>query len=106
MICKRKRMKKAEFTDCQILLAIRSLRKCTTIELLEYCILNYNTFKWDYHIIRNSLRRLDNNGKILIFKKTILIEYKRNNRTLFINRTCKIIYKNVEEYLNDNKFTN
>jgi hypothetical protein len=83
--------KKSEFTDCQILLAIRTLKSCNQIELLEFCILNFNKFKWNYDIIRNSIVRLQNKNKIIITNNIIDTEYRTKNNVYLRKKKCKII---------------
>jgi hypothetical protein len=83
--------KKSEFTDCQILLAIRSLKTCTQIELLEFCIINFGKFKWNYDIVRNSIVRLKNKNKIILHDRIIDTEYRTKTKTYLRKKRCKFI---------------
>lgn len=97
----RKKQKHPEFIDAQILLAVRHLNKCTRIDLLQYCIINFNKFRWDYNIVRNSTDRLVAEEKIFKISKITDVNYMMKGKE--VSRPTKIVYfyKNSEELLND-----
>jgi hypothetical protein len=87
-----KQQKKTQYRDMQILNAIREMGKCSILDILYYSINVYPNFPWDYHNIRNSITRLENNNKIkfdFIYDEVIYTfnkkEYKQSRNIKYIS---------------------
>jgi len=91
------RQKKSSYRDMQILLAIHQLKKCSILELLNYCIDNYGSFAWDYHNIRNSIIRLYKNNKLSFTFNRSNIIYTFDGKEFKQERTIKYIIINGDE---------
>lgn len=85
----------SEFRDKQVLLAIQKLNRCTILDLLKYCIIQYPLFDWNYHNIRNSITRLQKENKILYNYDKIYVDYVRPNKIFKQSRDMKVITYNV-----------
>lgn len=84
-----KQIKKTQFRDNQILIAISKLKRCTILDLFHYCITEYNRFSWDYYTIRNSITRLYNKNEIIIELSKEDIDYNYNGKVYKQGRTIK-----------------
>jgi len=66
--------------DSIILRYIKNNKSCTIIDVLKYCISNYNYYNWSYKIIYSSVLRLRSQRKITMEDRRSLISFKVNNK--------------------------
>lgn len=84
---------KSDLRDQQILIAIKKLivknksKKCTIIDILEYCIEHFSKFDWSYLIIWRRIKQMDT---ITIYNKTNKNNYIFKDKTFKQNR--KMMY--------------